>query len=507
VRHRFVVLAPLLLALLLAFARPTPAAVAQAQAPAQPPLQWGPCDDIPGDMQCAGLQVPVDYAHPDGPMFTLRIGRLPSTDPARERGSLLIIPGGPGPGIKITLVDDGPDPELRQYYDVVSFDPRGIERSNPLRCAPDLLPPVIAPVDRPPTREEFDAVTRANQAFFQSCFALTGDLMNHLSVADTAGDIERIRLALGQTDGLVAYGGSLGSIYGTAYLERYGDSVKTLAIDGVVDHSVDWATIISRNVISVQQSFDRFVRWCAREPACALYGQDVYAAYDDAVAAQPVVRKLAAQFLAAGNDPNLGWSLIARVLADVNGGDTSTLDALTSVGSLASGSDDPQVQVGKNAIIQGVYCGTFGPERDYDALLDVGANVARLAPRFAWKFWVATPLELASAGTLMCAGWPNEAADPPHPLHISPHPNVLVTTATYDPPTPFVSAVSVWQQIPEARLLIAETDGHQAMVVSRCAFEFVRDFLLDPLSAQPVSICLPDAGPSSPGGGRIAIAD
>ena len=92
-------------------------------------------------------------------------------------------------------------------------------------------------------------------------------------------------------------------IYGTAYLERYGDHVKTLVIDGVVDHSVDWTTIISRNDISVQQSFDRFVRWCAGEPACALHGQDVYAAYDAAVAAQPVVRKLATQFLAAGQRP------------------------------------------------------------------------------------------------------------------------------------------------------------------------------------------------------------
>src|SRR5438270_9212363 len=94
----------MLRALLLAFAHTTPVAVAQAQAPAQPPLEWGPCADIPGEMQCAGIQVPVDYAHPDGVTFTLRIGRLPGTDPARKRGSVLIIPGGPGPGIKDMLL-------------------------------------------------------------------------------------------------------------------------------------------------------------------------------------------------------------------------------------------------------------------------------------------------------------------------------------------------------------------------------------------------------------------
>lgn len=486
--HRLLLLAAVALVLL------RDGAHRSSAAPAQPatPLQWGPCDDIPGDMQCATIQVPVDYARPDGPRFGLRLGRLPATDPARKRGSLLIIPGGPGPGIKITLVDYGPAArvdELREYYDVVSFDPRGIERSNPIRCAPDLLPPVIAPFDRPPTRAEFDAITRANAAFFESCFEMSGDVMNHLSTADTVGDIERIRIALGQDDGLVAYGGSLGSIYGSTYLELYGDRVKTLVIDGVVDGSVDWPTFISRNVISVQWSFDRFARWCAREPACALYGQDVAAVYDAAVAEQPVVRKLVAQFLAAGNDPEVGWPLIARMLASVVSGDTALMNSLTSTGSLASTSEDPAVAAGKNAIIQGVYCGNFGPQRDYAALLDTGTAVARQAPRFAWKFWVATPLELSSAGALMCAGWPNEAAYPAHPLRIGPHPGVMVASATYDPPTPLTNALSVWLQIPEAKLLIAETDGHQALLVSRCTFQVVRDFFLDPASAQPVTIC------------------
>ena len=244
-------------------------------------------------MECADIEVPVDHARPDGVTFTLRLGRLPTTDPAQKRGSLLIIPGGPGPGIKITLVDYGPDhhvDELRRYFDVVSFDPRGIERSNPLRCAPDLVPPVIAPFDRPPTREQFDAITRANAAFYRNCMELTGNLVNHLSAVDTAGDIERIRQALRQDGGLVAYGGSYGSQYGAAYLERYGDRVKTLVLDAVMDHSIDLPTFITRNILSVQASFDRFSRWCAREAACALHGQDVGAAYDGAVAAAPVIR-------------------------------------------------------------------------------------------------------------------------------------------------------------------------------------------------------------------------
>src|SRR5262249_61111649 len=92
------------------FPPPPRPAVAQSAAP---PLQWAPCDDIPA-VECAGIEVPVDHARPDGATFTLQLGRLPSTDPAQKRGSLLLIPGGPGPGIKIILVDYRPAPPRHQ---------------------------------------------------------------------------------------------------------------------------------------------------------------------------------------------------------------------------------------------------------------------------------------------------------------------------------------------------------------------------------------------------------
>jgi pimeloyl-ACP methyl ester carboxylesterase len=493
------VLAALIPAVLFAFARATPAVVAQS---GDPPLQWAPCDDLP-DVECATIEVPVDHARPDGPQIPLRLGWLPNTDPEQKRGALLIIPGGPGPGIQITLVDYSPAQhldEVRRFYDVVSFDPRGIGRSNPLRCAPELVPPVIAPFDRPPTREEFEASARATAAFFRSCFELTGELMAHLSAMDTADDIERIRQALGLDDGLVAYGGSYGSGYGAAYLERYGDRVKTLVLDAITDHSIDLTMWMTGQILSVQAAFDRFASWCAREPACALHSRDVGAAFDAAIAAAPIVRKLVPQLLALGNDPETGWSLIARMLVEVVAGDTATLDELTRIGSLDSTDEDPQVRAGKNAIIPGVFCNDYGPQRDYAALLDASATAARLAPRFAWKFWVATPLELATAGVALCAGWPIAAGNPPHRLPPGgSYPNVLVANAAYDPPTPPANAFRLWLQLPEARLLIADADGHQSWIVSRCAFEAQLRFLLDPASAPPYTIC--------PGGFPAAAQD
>ena len=67
---------------------------ANASSPRQP-LQWTACPDIP-DMECSGLDVPVDPVHPDGRRFTLRPGRLAVLDPTQRKGVLLFIRGGPG---------------------------------------------------------------------------------------------------------------------------------------------------------------------------------------------------------------------------------------------------------------------------------------------------------------------------------------------------------------------------------------------------------------------------
>ena len=68
-------------------------------------------------------------------------------------------------------------------------------------------------------------------------------------------------------------------------------------------------------------------------------------------------------------------------------------------------------------------------------------------------------------------------------------PNVLVANGTHDPATPLVAAISVWSQIPQAHLLIADVDGHQVLPVSRCAFEVEVRFLVDPSSLPTTTFC------------------
>ena len=167
---RTVLVGAILLAATLALAGPQLRAGAAPDggveaAPAAQVLRWSACADIP-DAECAFIAVPVDYARPDGATIALRLARLPALDPAQRKGVLLFIPGGPGVGVSDMFgeldrlayhVD-----EFRGRFDVVTFDPRGIGESSPIRCAPELVPTPIAPFDRAPTSAEFAAIARAN---------------------------------------------------------------------------------------------------------------------------------------------------------------------------------------------------------------------------------------------------------------------------------------------------------------------------------------------------------
>jgi pimeloyl-ACP methyl ester carboxylesterase len=216
---------------------PTALAGAALGQAANPPLnksvlEWSPCGDVP-DTECASLEVPVDYTRPDGAKIMLRLGRAPAVDPARRKGVLLLLPGGPGPGIAEMMGGDERKlqhvADFQQQYDVVTWDPRGIGKSSPLRCDPKAAPKVAMPLNHKPTQAEFDAVARANAAFFQSCADASGELFWYLSAKYTAQDIERMRQALSPNDGLLAYGGSYGSAY-DVMLKREIDAHKHLLV-------------------------------------------------------------------------------------------------------------------------------------------------------------------------------------------------------------------------------------------------------------------------------------
>ena len=82
------------------------------------------------------LDGPTGLVGTGGPTISLTIHRIPAQDPAHRIGALLVNPGGPG-GSATRLVDQFSflySQELRQRFDLVGMDPRGIALSTPVSC-------------------------------------------------------------------------------------------------------------------------------------------------------------------------------------------------------------------------------------------------------------------------------------------------------------------------------------------------------------------------------------
>ena len=102
-------------------------------APGKAETNWTDCGD---GWECASIEVPLDYDHLNQSTVQLELSRLPAAGPGPRLGSLLFNFGGPGastidilPGIVEFLA-----PEVRQRFDLVAFDPRGVGHSSPIRC-------------------------------------------------------------------------------------------------------------------------------------------------------------------------------------------------------------------------------------------------------------------------------------------------------------------------------------------------------------------------------------
>ncbi|ADB29923.1 TAP domain protein [Kribbella flavida DSM 17836] len=196
-------------------------------------IQWSKCPaeispvPLPEGMQCGTVKVPLDYRKPDGRMIDIAVSRLASTKPEKRRGVLLTNPGGPSPGQNYPafLVAMGLPQSVRDSYDVIGMDPRGMGRSTPVTC--DLSVEQQAAGNVPPyARHAADVTKRAAQVkqIAQQCAASkTAWMLPHTSTANTARDMDRIRVALGEAKISFAgasWGTHLGAVYTTLFPHR-----------------------------------------------------------------------------------------------------------------------------------------------------------------------------------------------------------------------------------------------------------------------------------------------
>src|ERR1051326_2971570 len=95
-------------------------------------VAWTSCS---GGFQCGSLTVPLDYKHTNGDTIKIALIRKPATDKSQRIGSIVTNPGGPGAsGIDFLKESASSFSNLNKRFDLVSFDPRGVGQSSPIRC-------------------------------------------------------------------------------------------------------------------------------------------------------------------------------------------------------------------------------------------------------------------------------------------------------------------------------------------------------------------------------------
>jgi pimeloyl-ACP methyl ester carboxylesterase len=492
-----------------------------AQATPSPPLSWGGCPAdasvptgaLPLDhYQCATLAVPLSYRDTNGPSIQLAVGRLPATDQAHKLGTLFYNPGGPGQSGRIPPVLT---PELHRRFDLVGFDPRGIGASTTAHCftSPDqlaVLQRVAAQFPTTPeeTRQEIADVLTIDDL----CARNAGPLYSHLSTANVARDLDRLRAAVGSPT-LSYYGLSYGTVLGETYANLFPDRIRAVVLDAV-DDPVNWTTgyrPADANVpfsvrlgadLGPQQTLRSFLAACAADSRCAFResGADLLARYNhvlDRLAAGPVtfidpatgqtatirypdaVSRIIEYLTDAANSPEL-----ARFLQAL-----STPTAAVAVAPAATPIPTP-IPTQFDSLLAGAatYCA--------DA---VNPTDPAVWPRFA----AATDLRARGFGphytylSLPCVRFPSADADHyagPWNRHTA-HTVLLVGNSQGDPATPYDGAQRTAALLGNARLLTLDTFGHGSVGRSQCVDDAVDAYFLRLRVPAAGTVCAPNHGP------------
>ncbi|QWB25725.1 MULTISPECIES: alpha/beta hydrolase [Streptomyces] len=244
-------------------------ASAATSAGGREPLKWTKCDgpDLDPRQQCATVAVPMDYADPDGPRIQIAVSRIPSEKPSARRGALLLIPGGPG-GVSL----DDPSGKgqklpqsVRDVYDLIGFAPRGMAPSSSTACGLESKDLALAKLPWPaPDGSVTEAMTTARR-IADACARNGGELIRHLSTANDARDLDRVRAALGESR-ISAWGDSYGTYVGSVYSQLFPHRTDRIVLDS--NNNPD-PTRVGRAWLAafetgVEDNFPEFAKWASR---------------------------------------------------------------------------------------------------------------------------------------------------------------------------------------------------------------------------------------------------
>ncbi|MCX2954241.1 alpha/beta hydrolase [Lentzea sp. NEAU-D7] len=445
-------------------------------------VDWKPCEEMP-TVECGFLELPIDYAKPNGEKFQLAVSRRKANDPSQRIGAMVINPGGPGgSGVDFSFgADRYFSKEIVDKFDVIGFDPRGVARSAPIKCSAEMLQK--QPSVHPKTRAEFDALVTYNKALREDCRKQSGAIFDNASTAEVAQDIDSIRRALGEKK-INYYGISYGTIMGQHYAEKFGKNIRAMIIDSNMDHSLGTKQFLDSEARTAEDSFNEWVKWNDRSASSPFHGQDLRKIWKDLLAK------------AERGEVPAPWDPAAKLTPEDLGGGVVSMAYGPSWKSFADqikqiidGTQAPKAAFSAFAAEEtfpnpfpGIFCNDYNLRvsswGEYQSLVK---SEYRIAPNTRGS-------SLGHGAMMGCAGFP-KATNPQRTLKIKNAPKILLTNAKHDPATAYEWAVNAHRQSRDTTVFMTyEGWGHGVYDRSECTLKINNEYL--------VSLKLPRNGTS-----------
>ncbi|MGW5259813.1 alpha/beta hydrolase [Microbispora sp. NPDC004025] len=447
-------------------------------ASATPSPSWKACEETASSsgFECATLQVPLDYAKPEGKKIDIALIRLRATDKSRRIGSLVFNFGGPGGSGVTTLMNAAHAfSTLNTRYDLVGFDPRGVERSSGIRCLSG--PQMDQYMSREPS-ENAAAETKLVTGFAQGCERNAGWILPYVGTVNAARDMETLRAALGDPR-LNYFGFSYGTHLGAVYATQFPKKVGRMVLDSAVDPSIGMLEMAKTQALGFQKAYEDYLADCAKtrtscplgaDPAAAnatvLQLLDTLSRTPGKVGSRTVTEDVARAGITQALYSKLTWPLLTEALDEARKG---KLDGLLALADQYAGRQPDGTYSTLQFSLPSVLCVDSTDRPSVAQAEELARRLEKRTPIFA-----STAI---SAGS--CSVWPVRGDDAARHVDATGSDPILVVGVTNDPATPYQWAPRLAEQLRTGVLLTLNGEGHGAYGQSRCIDDKVDAFLLE----------------------------
>lgn len=425
------------------------------------PVKWEPCEKF----QCAKLTVPVDYAKPeDGRTFTLPLIKSAATKPDQRAGVLIAGAGGPGQsGVAMVkdLAESWPA-AVRERFDIVSFDPRGVGGSEPrLKCETTGEPPKEKHDDLPLIG---DMVAESKQ-YAEACLKHTdATILSHVGTAEVVSDLDVLRVATGQ-EKLTYVGYSYGTRVGQLYADRFPNKIRAMVLDGVDNVSLDWRDDPIQQADSIEQALHAYARECATRTGKACPGRteaEIIATVNrvidkaDETGDGFAIRADISGKLTFPQE----WADLSELLIDADRGADSESEESEAEPEEPASTDTTEALSVVNCL-----------DRPHPTDLAAYEEAARRIRGVS---------RLADGSELLSCAFLPPATSKPKVVRAAGAPTILLVATTVDAATPYRWAQALAASMPSAVLLTNEDIGHSVYGgTSPCVDDVVNRYLID----------------------------